>query len=157
MSQAKRFLVPANRFEVIECHAALLANIEGTQDTEPLKEGALDVLAQHIWGMACAFPLQKDVLYREIKSANVYHYVSEDLFKRILDFVATGGYALRGDRYARIKQTEDSSYRLTHPSFAQQYRLNVGTIVERPSLRVRLSRPKAKGMSLRGGAVIGKG
>lgn len=154
---SKALLVPANRFEVMECHAALLANIEGVQDTEPLNEGALDVLAQHVWGMACAFPFLKEQLYQEIKSASVYNYVSLQLFERILTFVATGGYALQVyDRYARIRETEDGYYRLTHPSFAQQYRLNVGTIVEMPYLKVRLSRPKAKGAMLRGGPVIGK-
>lgn len=154
---SKALLVPANRFEVMECHAALLANIEGVQDTEPLKDGALDVLAQHVWGMACAFPFHKDDLYHEVKTASVYHYITPELFDQIIAFVATGGYALKVyDRYARIKETEDGTFRLSHPSFAQQYRLNVGTIVEMPYLRVRLGRAKAKGATLRGGAVIGK-
>lgn len=53
---SKAILVPANRFEVMECRAALDANYIGAQDTPPIAEGALDVLAQHILGMACADP-----------------------------------------------------------------------------------------------------
>src|SRR6478736_3758112 len=46
-------LVPANRFEVLECRAAIDAVAENAQDTPPLRTGALDVLAQHILGRAC--------------------------------------------------------------------------------------------------------
>ena len=45
-------LVPANRFEVLECRAAIDAVAENAQDTPPLRTGALDVLAQHILGRA---------------------------------------------------------------------------------------------------------
>ncbi|MBX3704924.1 MAG: DEAD/DEAH box helicase, partial [Steroidobacteraceae bacterium] len=46
-------LVPSNRFEVLECRAALDAVAEAAQDTPDARTGALDVLAQHILGMAC--------------------------------------------------------------------------------------------------------
>ncbi|MEJ2436083.1 MAG: DEAD/DEAH box helicase, partial [Pseudolabrys sp.] len=41
-------LVPANRFEVLECRAAIDAVADNAQDTPPLRTGALDVLAQHV-------------------------------------------------------------------------------------------------------------
>ena len=53
---SKAILVPANRFEVIECRVALDANYLGAQDTPPIQPGALDVLAQHVLGMACSTP-----------------------------------------------------------------------------------------------------
>ena len=47
-----------------------------------------------------------------------------------VDFVATGGYALKAyERYAKLKPTDDGKLRIGHPRFAQQYRLNAGTIV----------------------------
>ena len=57
-SRAAAILVPANRFEVMECQAALDANYIGAQDTPPVGRGALDVLAQHVLGMACAAPVR---------------------------------------------------------------------------------------------------
>ena len=54
--------MPANRFEVVECQAALEAAEEGAQDTPPSRPGALDVLAQHVLGMACAEPFDPDAL-----------------------------------------------------------------------------------------------
>ena len=46
----------------MECQAALDANYLGAQDTPPLREGCLDVLAQHILGTACGGPFLADVL-----------------------------------------------------------------------------------------------
>ena len=61
---SKAILVPANRFEVMECRVALDANYLGAQDTPPILPGALDVLAQHVLGMACSAPFDADELYR---------------------------------------------------------------------------------------------
>ena len=65
---SKAILVPANRFEVLECRAALDANYLGAQDTPPIRPGALDVLAQHVLGMACAAPFDADALYARGRS-----------------------------------------------------------------------------------------
>jgi ATP-dependent Lhr-like helicase len=154
---SKAILVPANRFEVMECRAALEANYLGAQDTPPLVQGSLDVLAQHILGSACAEPFHPDVLYREVTSAAPYSALPRETFDRAIDFVATGGYALRTyERYARIKKTKEGRWRVTHPRVAQQYRLNVGTIVEAPMLLVRLTRQAGRGANVRGGPVLGK-
>ena len=61
---SKGVLVPANRFEVLECRAALDAVAANAQDTPPLRIGALDVLAQHVLGCACGAPFVADELYR---------------------------------------------------------------------------------------------
>ncbi len=146
---SKAVLVPANRFEVLECKAALDANYIGDQDTPPMRDGALDVLCQHILGMAVAGPFQEDDLYGEIISAAPYAELDWDTFERAVNFVATGGYALKAyERYAKIKRTEDGTWRLTHPSIGQQYRMNAGTIYDRPALAIRQVRNarRQKGM-----------
>ena len=154
---SRAILVPANRFEVLECQAALEASTEGAQDTPPLAIGALDVLAQHVLGMACAGPFLADALYDEVCSAAPYADLPRSDFDRVVDFVATGGYALSNyDRYARIRKTADGTWRISHPSVAQQYRLNIGTIVESPMLNVRLIRSRPSGPVSRGGPVLGK-
>ncbi|SFJ27660.1 ATP-dependent helicase Lhr and Lhr-like helicase [Phyllobacterium sp. CL33Tsu] len=153
---SRAVLVPANRFEVMECQAALDANYIGAQDTPPLGAGSLDVLAQHVLGMACAAPFRADDLYAEVITALPYAELARETFDRIIDFVATGGYALKSyERFAKIRQTADGTWRVTHPRFAQQYRLNVGTIIEAPALNVRLVRQGSKG-AVRGGPVLGK-
>ena len=153
---SKAILVPANRFEVLECRAALDANYLGAQDTPPLVTGALDVLAQHVLGSACGAPFSANALYEEVRSAAPYAGLPRRDFDRIVDFVATGGYALRTyERYARIRPTKDGLWRVSNPQVAQQYRLNVGTIVESPMLNVRYVR-SGRGAASRGGPVLGK-
>ena len=138
---SRAILVPANRFEVLECRAAVDALRDRAQDTEPPRRGGLDVLAQHILGMACAEPFDADVLYAEVSSAAPYADLAREDFDRVLDFVATGGYALRVyDRFARIRQNPDGRWRVSNPRAARQYRLNVGTIIESEMLKVRLLR-----------------
>ncbi|MCC2103625.1 MAG: DEAD/DEAH box helicase, partial [Hyphomicrobiales bacterium] len=91
---SRALLVPANRFEVLECVAAVAAAREGAQDTPVARVGGLDVLCQHILGSACMAPFAADDLYAEISSAAPYAGVSRETFDRALAFVATGGYAL---------------------------------------------------------------
>jgi len=154
---SKAILVPANRFEILECQAALDANYLGHQDTPPIGKGSLDVLAQHVLGSACGAPFFEDVLYDEIVSAAPYAGLPRKQFERVLDFVATGGYALKTyEQYAKIRKTDDGSWRIANGRVAQQYRLNAGTIIEAPMLQVRLTRHRGKGGNVRGGPVLGK-
>ena len=69
---SRGILVPANRFEVLECRVAIDAVAEHAQDTPPLRTGALDVLAQHVLGTACGAPFDADALYQEVKTAAPY-------------------------------------------------------------------------------------
>ena len=153
---SRAILVPANRFEVLECRAAVDANYLGAQDTPPLLAGALDVLAQHILGSVCGEPFHADDLFQEIRSAAPYAALDRKTFDQTVEFVATGGYALRSyERYARIRQMPDGRWRVSNPRIAQQYRLNVGTILESPMLNVRYVRA-GRGAASRGGPVLGK-
>jgi ATP-dependent Lhr-like helicase len=155
-------LVPANRFEVLECEAAIGAVAEQAQDTPPLRTGGLDVLAQHVLGTACGEPFLADALYREVRTAAPYGALGRAEFDAVVDFVATGGYALKAyERFAKIRQTKDGRWRVSHPMVAQRYRMNVGTIVEADMLKVRLVRSRAGGAGptgpiARGGRLLGE-
>ncbi len=159
---SKAILVPANRFEVMECRAALDAVAEAAQDTPEPRVGALDVLAQHVLGMGCAGGFRQEDLFEEVRSAAPYRWLDEDTFARVLRFVATGGYALATyERFAKIRVARDGLWRVSNPRIAQQYRLNVGTIVEEPMLKVRLGRvrrsaPGSPAAPVRGGRVLGE-
>ena len=150
-------LVPANRFEVLECRAAIDAIAVNAQDTPPLRTGALDVLAQHVLGFACGVPFRADDLYAEVTTAAPYTGLTRADFDATVDFVATGGYALKSyERFAKIRQTADCTWRIANPRVAQMYRMNVGTIVEADMLKVRLVRSRASKVIPRGGRVLGE-
>jgi ATP-dependent helicase Lhr and Lhr-like helicase len=154
---SKGVLVPANRFEVLECTAALGAVAADAQDTPPARTGALDVLAQHVLGSACGAPFFADELYAEVRSAAPFAGLPRADFDAVLDFVASGGYALKAyERFAKIRQDRDGRWRMSHPVIAQRYRMNVGTIVEADMLKVRLVRSRASRMIPRGGRMLGQ-
>jgi ATP-dependent Lhr-like helicase len=161
---SRAVLVPANRFEVLECRVAIDAVAESAQDTPPLRTGALDVLAQHILGRACGEPFLADDLFEEVRTAATYTDITRADFDDTLDFVASGGYALKSyERFARIKQDKQGRWRVTNPKVRQMYRMNVGTIVEDTMLRVRLVRggsggggKRATGALARGGRMLGQ-
>ena len=59
---SRAVLVPSNRFEVLECHAALEAVHAHDLDGEPRGPGPLDVLCQHILLTACAGPFEAEAV-----------------------------------------------------------------------------------------------
>jgi ATP-dependent Lhr-like helicase len=151
---SEAYLVPANRFEILECRAALDAVHDAAQDTPDARIGALDVLCQHILGMACAGPFDLVELYDEVRSAAPYAGLTWEEFEACVAFVATGGYALRAyERFAKIVKGHDGLWRVRDARVAQQYRLNVGTIVESSMIKVRLG----KSMRSRPGTVLPRG
>lgn len=130
-------LVPTNRFEQIECVAALQAVQENDLDGEPRPAGGLDVLCQHIQLTACAGPFDADTLFNEVRTAGPYRDLSRADFDDCLDFAATGGYALRSyDMWQRL-MLRDGLWRLRDPRAAREMRMNIGTIVEAEMLQVR--------------------
>src|SRR5439155_1453895 len=148
--------------EVLECRVAIDAVAEHAQDTPPLRTGALDVLAQHVLGTACGAPFDADVLFQEVRTAAPYTGLTRADFDAVVDFVATGGYALKVyERFAKIRQSQEGRWRITHPRVAQSYRMNVGTIVEADMLKVKLVSSRAgrhgyAGAVARGGKLLGQ-
>ncbi|MEO1016355.1 MAG: ligase-associated DNA damage response DEXH box helicase, partial [Pseudomonadota bacterium] len=143
---SRAILIPANRFEFLECVAARDSLGRGKLDGGALIHGALDVLAQHIIGTACSGPFRADDLYFEVRDAAPYRDLDRADFDAVLDFVATGGYALQTyERYRRLALDHAGQYRLRDRRMVTSYRMNVGTIVELPVMTVRLGRARKLG------------
>lgn len=143
---SRALLAPGNRFEYLEAMAAQQAVAEGRRDGEAFRPGGLDVLAQHVMGCACAGPFDAAALLAEVRSTSAYAWVDEARWAQVLEFVATGGYALRAyDRFRRIVQDRDGLWRLTHPEHAARHRLNAGIIVDAEMVEVRFRNGRALG------------
>jgi ATP-dependent Lhr-like helicase len=150
---SRALFVPANRFEMLECQAAREAIAENTLDGDPERAGALDVLAQHVMGCACSEPFELLALFEEVTSSGPYRDLSWEDFEQVVDFVSTGGYALKTyDRFRRIVKTREGLWKVRDPATAQRHRLNVGAIVSPAVLSVRV----AIGRSARPGRKIGE-
>ena len=138
---SRAMIAPANRFEVLESLAALEAVEARELDGDPPRPPCLDVLAQHIVGTACAQPIDREAFYDEVRSAQPYRDLPRQDFDDTFDFVATGGYALAAyERWHRLKKLPDGRWMLASPLVARQFRMNVGTIVELPLIKVKMRR-----------------
>ena len=147
---SRALLVPGNRFEFLEAMAAEQAVNEGQRDGEAFRPGGLDVLAQHVMACACAGPFSSAELLAEVRSALAYAWLDEALWDRVLQFVATGGYALKAyDRFQRITLGKDDQgnevWRLTHPQQAARFRLNAGIIIDSEMIEVVFRRGRSLG------------
>jgi ATP-dependent Lhr-like helicase len=143
---SEAILIPGNRFEYLEARAALDAVEAGERDADDFRAGSLDVLAQHIMGLACGGPFREDAMLAEIQSATPYSALTPQAFASVLHFIEGGGYALRAyDRFKRLARDPDGTWRVSHPRFIQQHRLNAGIIVDQPALAVRFANGRKLG------------
>jgi len=145
-SPSRAVLVPGNRFEFLEALAARDAVMAGQRDGDEFRAGGLDVLAQHVMACACAGPFDEAELLAQVRSALAYAWLEPDGWQRVLEFVATGGYALRAyDRFRRIVRDTNGKWRLTHPDLAARYRINAGIIIDSDMLEVRFRNGRSLG------------
>ena len=143
---SEALVVPGNRFEYLEARAALDAVQAGELDPDLFRAGGLDVLAQHIMACACAAPFTEAAMLDEIRSALPYSALTDDTFTRVLGFIRDGGYALKAyDKFRRLTQDADGTWRVSHPKFIAQHRLNAGIIVEATMLTVRFKNGRSLG------------
>jgi ATP-dependent helicase Lhr and Lhr-like helicase len=145
-SPSRGLIVPGNRFEYLEARAALDAIDEKELDPEGFRPGALDVLAQHLMAAACAAPFDEAGMLDEVRSAAPYAGLTQALFGEVLGFIESGGYSLKAyDKFKRLTRDPDGRWRVSHPRFIQQHRMNAGIIVDVPLYNVRFRRGRTLG------------
>jgi ATP-dependent Lhr-like helicase len=151
---SKALLVPANRFESLECFAALAAIGKGVLDGDGLVDGSQDVVIQYIVNCACGEPVHPDDLYAEVTATLPYRNLARDQFDRLFRFAIDGGQVLSAyERYLRLKPMADGRFTVASPRIRLRHRLNIGVIVEAPRLKVK--RVSGSGRSL-GGRILGE-
>ena len=149
---SRAILVPANRFEVLECQCARDAVRENALDGDPPHPGTLDTLAQHVMGVACSEPFDLVELYEEVRSAGAYRDLTWEDWEQVVDFVSTGGYALKSyDRYRRIVKGKDGRWKVRTKDIAQRHRMNTGAIAAAQTLNIRVGSAKRSSSPDRGG------
>ena len=138
---SKAIIVPANKFEIVECQAALEAVRDKDLDGEPIASGSLDVLCQHILLVACSGKILPAKLFEEIKQIGAYKNLTHEEFKECMGFCIDGGYALkRYEQWHRLKLDHSGNLILRDPRTANKIRMNVGTIQDTETLKVRTHR-----------------
>ncbi len=135
---SRAILVPTNCFEYVECIAAKECVELNFLEDEIYSEGSLDVLAQHIVGVAISQKFKKEDLYKQIKEAWPYRNLNIEDFEKTLSFVENGGYSLQAyEEYSRLRR-DGEYYEIRDKSLVTKYKMNIGTIVEAEMLRLRV-------------------
>ncbi len=154
---SKAILVPSNRFEVLECRAALEANYHRRAGHAAADFAARSTCCRSMcWAAPAARRSTRTSFSR--KSAPPRPMPISTARPSTASSISSRPAAMRCksyERYARIRKTKEGLWRVSHPRVAQQYRLNVGTIIEVPALNVRYVRA-GRGLVARGGPVLGK-
>ena len=96
------------------------------------------MLAQHLLLTAAAGPFHPDAAFEEVRRAAPYAGLSRADFDDTLRFVEDGGYALAAyERYRKLFRDAAGFVHIRGARTAAQARMNIGTIVEAPLLKVR--------------------
>ena len=129
--------VPTNALELVEMAAARDAISAGHLEARCPPSKPLDVLTQHVISVAVGTGFEWDELLEEVRSTHTYSTLSDEEWTWILDFVTTGGEALRAyPEYRKVRVTPEQRFVLDDKRLVRQHRLSIGTIVSDASLAV---------------------
>jgi ATP-dependent Lhr-like helicase len=143
---SRALLVPANRFEVLECDTAIQAIQQGKLDGEPFVEGSLDVIPQFIVNCLCSSANTPTKLFDLITQCPPYSRLEKPIFDALWRYTVDGGYVLDAyDRYLRLVGDEEGKFKPANKRIIQRHRQNIGTIVEAGRLKVKRLRRAHQG------------
>lgn len=143
-----RFIV-LDRDDLVECSVLMRQMRARDIDRIHMPENALDVLSQHIFGMAISRVWKADAMLRLIRKSYCYRSLSREDFFSVISYLA-GDYALEHRHvYAKIwydPATGDIGKRGKLARII--YMTNIGTIPEEGYIDVVVNNPPRKGESI---------
>jgi ATP-dependent Lhr-like helicase len=137
-------LVASNINDLVEC--AVTARMMDARRLENVRipEGAADVLAQHVVGMAASGDWTENEMFALVRGAYPYRSLGREKFEEVLRYLEGGGASLEkqyGPVFGKIVR-EGGNVRLSGPRVARDYYQNVGTISSESMVQVKVGRRK---------------
>ena len=133
-------IIVLDRDDLVECAVILKSAIEKKIDKIHIPRNALDVLAQHIYGIAIQEKIHIKDLFSLIKNSYCYNTLAKKDFNEIIEYLA-GKYISLEDRhiYAKIWYDEETGMIGKRGKLARVlYMTNIGTIPDQTSVRVKV-------------------
>jgi ATP-dependent helicase Lhr and Lhr-like helicase len=140
---SKGRLVILDQDDMVECGVLLKEAIEKKIDKVYLPKNCLDILSQHIFGMAIEKKWQIEEMIRVIKQSYCYHELSKEDFFSVLSYLA-GEYAGLESRnvYAKIWYDSKTGEIGKRGKLARViYMTNIGTIPDESFVNVVIASP----------------
>lgn len=140
------YFVPTNSLEIIEGSAVRYALEQKMVEDRIPYVRSFDVLIQYMVTLAVSDGFTAEQLFNEVKSTYCFRSITRDEFNWCLNFVVSGGKALRAyDDYHKVV-LQDGVYKVTSRAIAMRHRLSIGTIVSDSMMNVKFMGGKRIGM-----------
>ena len=137
--KSKGRIIVTDRDELVECSVLLKNAKEGKIDNIRIPKNCLDVLAQHIYGMAIENPWDIDYAYDIIRKSYCYKDLERDDYEDVLSYLA-GEYVELEDRYVYAKiwiDYKENTFGKRGKLARMLYSTNIGTIPDHSSVIVK--------------------
>jgi ATP-dependent helicase Lhr and Lhr-like helicase len=137
--KSKGRIIVVDRDDLVECALILKNALEGKIDEIHIPENCLDVLSQHIYGMAIEQRWNLDEALQLIRGSYPYRNLSKEDYHSVLSYLA-GEYTRLEDRYvyAKIWVDWDENRMGRRGKLARMlYSTNIGTIPDRSAAVVK--------------------
>ncbi len=138
-SMSRGLLVATNVNDLVECAAtARLIRMRAHDSVVPCEE-PLDVIAQHIVGLALHQKFSKDDIYRIIKRSWAGRTLTMEMFNRLVRYLKGGGESLEKqytEHFGKVAEGASGELIPAGRRVARDYVLNIGSIIADQSVRV---------------------
>lgn len=137
--KSKGRIIVVDRDDLVECSLILKNALEGKIDQINIPNNCLDVLSQHIYGMAIERRWNIDEAFSLITSSYLYRNLTHNDFVSVLSYLA-GDYTSLEDRYVYAKiwvDYDEKRFGKRGKLARMLYSTNIGTIPDRTAARVK--------------------
>lgn len=137
--KSKGRMLVVDRDDLLECSLILKNALEGNIDSINIPTNCLDVLSQHIYGMAIENKWDIDYALDVIQKSYCYQQLSKKDYRSVLSYMA-GEYTSLEDRYVYAKiwvDYEENLFGKRGKLARMLYSTNIGTIPDRTAAVVK--------------------
>ena len=134
---SKIYFLPTHSLELVEAAALKEATKKNLIENREPRVLCFDVLIQYLNTLAISDGFIPTEIFKEIKSTHCYREITNNEWQQILHFITIGGTAL--SQYDDFKKVEiiDGLYKINNRRVAMRHRMNIGTIVGEPMMKVK--------------------
>lgn len=133
---SKIYFIPTNALELVEISAIKEAvNLNIVEKREPLVM-CFDVLMQYMVSLSIGEGFVAETLYAEVKNTFAFSLITPDEWRWLINNITQGGNTFQAyDEFNKVGKV-DGVYRIMNKKAATKHRLQIGTIVSDPVVRV---------------------
>jgi ATP-dependent Lhr-like helicase len=134
---SKIYFLPTHSLELVEAAALKEATEKRFIENREPRILCFDVLIQYLSTLAISNGFNPEEIFKEIRSTHCFREITENEWQQLLQFITQGGIALQ--QYDDFKKVEiiDGVYKINNRRVAMRHRMNIGTIVSEPMMKVK--------------------